>query len=130
MEAVEPGVPTWAIVYGHMPLMITRACPLQNVTDCAHCDKHGLLTDRKRRQFPVRCGGGVRQIYNPVPLYMGDKLKKLPADAGIAWFTLESPAEAARVLDALQKGAAWQGEFTRGLYFKTPGIPGAGKEEA
>lgn len=130
MEAVEPGVPTWAIVYGHMPLMITRACPLQNVTDCAHCDKEGLLTDRKRRQFPVRCGGGVRQIYNPVPLYMGDKLKKLPADAGIAWFTLESPAEAARVLDALQKGAAWQGEFTRGLYFKTPGIPGAGKEEA
>lgn len=130
MEAVEPGVPTWAIVYGHMPLMITRACPLQNVTDCVHCDKHGLLTDRKRRQFPVRCGGGVRQIYNPVPLYMGDKLKKLPADAGIAWFTLESPAEAARVLDALQKGAAWQGEFTRGLYFKTPGIPGAGKEEA
>ena len=126
MEAIEPGVPTWAIVWGHLPLMITRACPLQNVTDCARCDKQGLLTDRKRRQFPVRCGGGVRQIYNPVPLYMGDKLQKLPADAGLAWFTLESPAEAARVLDALQKGAAWPGEFTRGLYFKTPG---AGKEE-
>lgn len=126
MEAIDPGVPTWAIVYGHLPLMITRACPLQNVTDCAHCDKEGLLTDRKRRQFPVRCGGGVRQIYNPVPLYMGDKLQKLPADAGLAWFTLESPAEAARVLSALQKGAAWPEEFTRGLYFKTPG---AGKDE-
>ena len=126
MEAIDPGVPTWAIVYGHLPLMITRACPLQNVTDCAHCDKEGLLTDRKRRQFPVRCGGGVRQIYNPVPLYMGDKLQKLPADAGLAWFTLESPAEAARVLNALQKGAAWPEEFTRGLYFKTPG---AGKDE-
>lgn len=126
MEAIDPGVPTWAIVYGHLPLMITRACPLQNVTDCAHCDKEGLLTDRKRRQFPVRCGGGVRQIYNPVPLYMGDKLQKLPADVGLAWFTLESPAEAARVLSALQKGAAWPEEFTRGLYFKTPG---AGKDE-
>ena len=129
MEAIEPGVPTWAIVYGHLPLMITRACPLQNVTDCAHCDKQGLLTDRKRRQFPVRCGGGVRQIYNPVPLYMGDKLKKLPADGALAWFTLETPAEAARVLAALEKGESWPEEFTRGLYFKTPSAPGAGKDE-
>ena len=129
MEAIEPGVPTWAIVYGHLPLMITRACPLQNVTDCAHCDKQGLLTDRKRRQFPVRCGGGVRQIYNPVPLYMGDKLKKLPADGALAWFTLETPAEAARVLAALEKGESWPEEFTRGLYFKTPSVPGAGKDE-
>ena len=129
MEAVEPGVPTWAIVYGHLPLMITRACPLQNVTDCAHCDKQGLLTDRKRRQFPVRCGGGVRQIYNPVPLYMGDKLKKLPADGALAWFTLETPAEAARVLAALERGESWPEEFTRGLYFKTPSAPGAGKDE-
>lgn len=129
MEVIEPGVPTWAIVYGHLPLMITRACPLQNVTDCAHCDKQGLLTDRKRRQFPVRCGGGVRQIYNPVPLYMGDKLKKLPADGALAWFTLETPAEAARVLAALEKGESWPEEFTRGLYFKTPSAPGAGKDE-
>ena len=129
MEAIEPGVPTWAIVYGHLPLMITRACPLQNVTDCARCDKQGLLTDRKRRQFPVRCGGGVRQIYNPVPLYMGDKLKKLPADGALAWFTLETPAEAARVLAALEKGESWPEEFTRGLYFKTPSAPGAGKDE-
>ena len=129
MEAIEPGLPTWAIVWGHLPLMITRACPLQNVTDCARCGKQGLLTDRKRRQFPVRCGGGVRQIYNPVPLYMGDKLQKMPVDGALAWFTLESPAEAARVLDALQKGAAWPGEFTRGLYFKTPSAPGAGKDE-
>ena len=120
LEAVEPGVPTWAIVYGHLPLMITRACPLQNVTDCAHCDKHGLLTDRKHRQFPVRCGGGVRQIYNPVPLYLGDKLAKVPADAALAWFTLERPEEAARVLAALEKGAGWPEEFTRGLYFKNP----------
>ena len=129
METIEPGVPTWAIVYGHLPLMITRACPLQNVTDCAHCDKQGLLTDRKRRQFPVRCGGGVRQIYNPVPLYMGDKLKKLPADGALAWFTLETPAEAARVLAALEQGESWPEEFTRGLYFKTPSAPGAGKDE-
>ena len=80
MAKIAPGVPTWAMVYGHMPLMLTRACPLQNVTDCAKCDKRGLLTDRKNKQFPVRCGGGVRQIYNPVPLYLGDRPGEIPAE--------------------------------------------------
>ena len=60
-------VPTGVLVYGHMPLMVTRACPLQNIHDCAHCDKTGVLTDRKAKKFPVRCGLGVRTIYNPVP---------------------------------------------------------------
>lgn len=32
-------VPTGVLIYGHMPLMITRACPLQNVQDCAHCSR-------------------------------------------------------------------------------------------
>ena len=49
-------VPTGVITYGHMPLMVTRACPLQNIHDCAHCDKTGLLTDRKARSS--RCGAG------------------------------------------------------------------------
>ncbi len=66
-------VPTGVLVYGHMPLMLTRACPLQNIHDCAHCDKTGTLTDRKAKKFPVRCGLGMRTIYNPVPIYMGDK---------------------------------------------------------
>ena len=51
-------VPTGVLVYGHMPLMVTRACPLQNIHDCAHCDKTGVLTDRKARKLPVRCGRG------------------------------------------------------------------------
>ena len=56
-------VPTGVMIYGHMPLMLTRACPLQNIHDCAHCDKTGVLTDRKAKKFPVRCGLGVRTIY-------------------------------------------------------------------
>ena len=45
-------VPTGVMVYGHMPLMLTRACPLQNIHDCAHCDKTGVLTDRKAKKVP------------------------------------------------------------------------------
>ena len=111
-------VPTGVLVYGHMPLMITRACPLQNIHDCAHCDKTGVLTDRKAKKFPVRCGLGVRTIYNPVPIYMGDKPGALTVDYGVAYFTLESREEAAKILEIIRTHAPFEGDFTRGLYFK------------
>ena len=111
-------VPTGVMIYGHMPLMLTRACPLQNIHDCAHCDKTGVLTDRKAKKFPVRCGLGVRTIYNPVPIYMGDKPGALAVDYGVAYFTLESREETAQVLDSIRTHAPFEGEFTRGLYFK------------
>ena len=111
-------VPTGVIIYGHMPLMLTRACPLQNIHDCAHCDKTGVLTDRKAKKFPVRCGLGVRTIYNPVPIYMGDKPGALAVDYGVAYFTLESREEAAQILDSIRTHAPFEGDFTRGLYFK------------
>ena len=111
-------VPTGVMIYGHMPLMLTRACPLQNIHDCAHCDKTGVLTDRKAKKFPVRCGMGVRTIYNPVPIYMGDKPGALTVDYGVAYFTLESREEAAAILDSIRVHAPFEGEFTRGLYFK------------
>ena len=111
-------VPTGVMIYGHMPLMLTRACPLQNIHDCAHCDKTGVLTDRKAKKFQVRCGLGVRTIYNPVPIYMGDKPGALAVDYGVAYFTLESREEAAQVLDSIRTHAPFEGDFTRGLYFK------------
>ena len=111
-------VPTGVMIYGHMPLMLTRACPLQNIHDCAHCDKTGVLTDRKAKKFPVRCGLGVRTIYNPVPIYMGDKPGALTVDYGVAYFTLESREEAAQILDMIRTHAPFEGDFTRGLYFK------------
>ena len=111
-------VPTGVMIYGHMPLMLTRACPLQNIHDCAHCDKTGVLTDRKAKKFPVRCGLGVRTIYNPVPIYMSDKPGALAVDYGVAYFTLESREEAAQILEMIRTHAPFEGEFTRGLYFK------------
>ena len=111
-------VPTGVLVYGHMPLMVTRACPLQNIHDCAHCDKTGELTDRKAKKFPVRCGLGVRTIYNPVPIYMGDKPGALTVDYGVAYFTLENREEAAKILEMIRTHAPFEGDFTRGLYFK------------
>ncbi len=60
----------------------------------------------------MRCGLGVRTIYNPVPLYMGDKPDALMVDYGVVYFTQETPERAAEV------HVPFDGEFTRGLYFK------------
>lgn len=121
MRLIAPGVPTAALCYGHIPLMLTRACPLKNVRDCANCPRAGALRDRKGRDFAVRCsapgGAGVRTVYNPVPLYMGDRLRELPADTAVAAFTLETPARCARVLELLLAQQPFDGEFTRGLYY-------------
>ena len=78
----------------------------------------GVLTDRKAKKFPVRCGLGVRTIYNPVPIYMGDKPGALTVDYGVAYFTLESREEAAKILEMIRTHAPFEGDFTRGLYFK------------
>lgn len=111
-------LPTGAIVYGHLPLMTTRACPLQNITDCAKCSRSGTLTDRKAKKFAVRCGLGVRTVYNPVPLYMGDKPDALAVDYGVAHFTIETADRAAQVLALLRGQKPFDADFTRGLYFK------------
>lgn len=111
-----------ALAYGHMPLMLTRACPLHNVRTCAGCDGKGELLDRKGMHFPVRCSGpaaaGVRTVYNPVPIYMGDKQNELPAEILLLAFTIETQAQAGAVLSQFLSRRSFDGAFTRGLYFK------------
>ena len=66
----------------------------------------------------MHMGLGVRTIYNPVPIYMGDKPGALTVDYGVAYFTLESRDEAAKILDMIRVHAPFEEDFTRGLYFK------------
>lgn len=126
MQAVAPrrdghALPTAALCYGHIPLMLTRACPLRNVHNCAGCPGGGTLRDRKGRDFTVTCSApgvaGIRTVFNPVPLYMGDRLTELPVDVAVAAFTIESAERAAQILDALKAGKPFDSEFTRGLYY-------------
>lgn len=121
MQAVAPGVPTAALCYGHLPLMLTRACPLRNVHDCASCRSGGTLRDRKGRDFTVTCsapgGAGIRTVYNPVPLYMGDRLREMPVDTAVAAFTTETPQRTAQILAELFAAQPFDREFTRGLYY-------------
>ena len=121
MQAVAPGVPTAALCYGHLPLMLTRACPLRHVRDCGKCQGGGTLRDRKGRDFTVTCsapgGAGVRTVYNPVPRYMGERLSEMPVDVAVAAFTIETPARVSRSLALLLDARPVDNEFTRWLYY-------------
>lgn len=116
------GSSTMALAYGHMPLMLTRACPLQNVHSCNGCARKGVLSDRKGKHFPVYCtapaGAGVRTVYNPIPIYMGDKTAELAVEIILLSFAPESAQKAAEILTLFRAGKPFPGEFTRGMYFK------------
>ena len=49
VNAADTGI----IVYGKLPLMLTRNCPVKSAAGCAVCGKHGVLKDRKGKSFPV-----------------------------------------------------------------------------
>lgn len=104
--------------YGKMPLMLTRACPLKNVTTCAACQKQGTLTDRKGKKMPVLCRDDVRTILNPVPLWMADRLCEVPTGEITLYFTDETPAQVAEVLAGFLSRQKPGGNFTRGLYYQ------------
>ncbi|MEG1406246.1 MAG: U32 family peptidase [Ruthenibacterium sp.] len=123
MAQIAPaGMQTAILAYGHMPLMLTRACPLHNVRTCAGCNGRGSLLDRKAMRLPVRCSApgaaGVRTVYNPIPLYMGDKLAELPVDIALLDFTIETKEEAQKIMSDFKAHRASGDDFTRGLYFK------------
>lgn len=120
MARVNAPVPVMAIAYGHMPLMLTRACPLQNVRTCKGCDRKGELLDRKGMKFPVRCSGpaGARTIYNPIPVYMGDRISEMPVELPMLYFTIETKSRVQQVLELFCSEKPFDGTFTRGLYYK------------
>lgn len=121
-NAISAEVPLGLIVYGHMPVMLVRACPMRNVMDCAACKRQGSLADRKGMVLTVECSGsgpaGAREIYNPVPLWLGDRMQEVGTDFAVLYFTRETPEEVRQVLGAFAEGAPCAGNFTRGLYYK------------
>lgn len=99
------------LVYGRLPLMLTRNCPRGGKRDCAACDRR--LVDRKGETFPLICRDGASEVLNALPLWVEDDT------AGFAFtevrFTDESRAACRAVLEALETGRKPDGRFTRGL---------------
>ncbi len=106
-----------AVVYGHLPLMLTRNCPVQAHIGCAACKKQGKLTDRKGCTFPVVCSSyGCTQLLNGVPLYMGDRMREVHTAYAHFYFSVESRQQVQQVLDLFAAGQKPDFPYTRGLY--------------
>ncbi len=116
---VGGALPRGLLLYGRLPLMLTRNCPAANAGGCKQCKTEPFLTDRKGIRFPVQCYGACSEVLNSVPLYMADRLSEVKnQDFGLLRFTIETKEQAETVLRQYLSGSPAQGEFTRGLYYR------------
>lgn len=112
-------VPRGILVYGRLPLMLTRNCPIKNGTICSECKGRGVITDRKNVKFPVTCTMGCSEILNSRPIYMADRMHEVEdMDFVSFYFTGEKPASVEKVLEFYESGKAINGDYTRGLYYR------------
>lgn len=121
LPAICGAVRTGAAVYGRLPLMLTKNCPIKASAGCEKCT--GSLTDRTGRRFPVKCerGGGWEycEIFNCDTLMMTDRLGEISADFALLYFTDETAEEVRRITDCCREGRrCFESGFTRGLYYR------------
>ena len=113
IAAVRTELPTGAVVYGRLPLMLTRNCPIKNEVGCGKCTKE--LTDRTGREFPVVCSGNYVEILNADRLCMLDRPGEIKNTCfGVLYLSDEDADETRAVLS----GRKPRGNITRGLYYR------------
>ncbi len=115
---ISGDIPLGIIVYGSIPLMLFKNCPIKNGKDCKDCDKKGVITDRMGIEFPIRCRMGFSEMLNSVPIWLADRKKELNSDFGVLYFTNETPERVKEVISAYKKGLPPDVKHTRGLYFR------------
>ena len=113
-------IPTGLIIYGKMPLMTMRACPIKTNNGCDGCDGRPMLIDRMGNDMRILCKNKqFVRLLNPQPIYMGDKLPQFKnAHFLSVYFTDESKSECRRILSLIRDGKEFKSKFTRGLYYK------------
>ncbi len=121
---LDKALPTEAIVYGRLPLMLTENCLNRDGRGQCHCSEGpAKLKDRTGAEFPVLPVFGCRsEIENCVPLFLADKPDY--RNLGLAYarlrFTTESPAECAEILRRYRSASEWKPKsFTRGLFYRS-----------
>lgn len=117
---LRKSIPCGIVVYGKMPLMTFRACPIKTKDGCGNCNGQKCLTDRHGNEMKVICRNKqFTQLLNPYPLNMCDKINQLQnADHITLYFTDESPSECLTIINRAKARESASKDFTRGLYFK------------
>lgn len=110
-------IPRGLLVYGRMPLMLTRNCPAANgPKGCLACKKPPVLTDRKGIAFPLQCAGGCTEVLNSVPVVLADRKREIQGmDFVVFRFSVENSVESEENFRAFHKGNRPESGYTRGL---------------
>ena len=118
-KAVGGLLPRGLLIYGRLPLMVTRNCPIR-LSGCRDCKGFGTLTDRKKEVFEVRCSGRkYSEIFNSRPVYLADRMEELSGfDYGLLYFTSEGPKQVDRILREYTILHEPMEQITRGLYYR------------
>ena len=118
INALNRPIKTGVIVYGHLPLMLLRNCPIKAKTGrCKGCNKK--VYDRMGKAFYINCHKEkcYFELLNSETLYLLDKDIK-NADFEVIMFTNEDEDSAKEIIDSYFSNAKPVGDFTRGLYYR------------
>ncbi len=118
LAALGQILPCGAFVYGRLPMMLLRLCPIKAQDGC---QKRGcFLKDRTGQKFPLVCSSDYTELCNAKLLWLADKQRQLRyLDHWDYYFTQESPAQMQQVLQAYEHGdAPVPPDRTNGLYLK------------
>ncbi len=121
IRGIKSSVPLESVIYGYIPLMITKNCLIKSAVGCKN--KNGaILTDRTGTDFKIKCTDHCKnEIYNSLPVVLSDKtadIKSCGLSFGRLMFLDESPKKCLEILDCYKKGIMPDCEFTRGKFYK------------
>ncbi|MDE6789350.1 MAG: U32 family peptidase, partial [Ruminococcus sp.] len=106
-------IPVGAVVYGRLPLMLTRNCPIDNEIGCKQCT--GYIIDRTSRKLPVACSTDYVEILNSDILYMADRINEFSNISFTAVLLFDENSEQTK---KAVSGIKPNGNITRGLYYR------------
>lgn len=118
------GVKKGLLIYGRLPLMLTRNCPAALSGGCQK-GKNCSIKDRYDIEFPVRCRNGCSEVFNSIPMSIVDKIAENRAVSGFfARFTVENSVEIEEIFEIITAAAKGNTprsnkNFTRGLAFRS-----------
>lgn len=113
LENIHTSLPLGALIYGRLPLMLTRNCPIKNEIGCKNCT--GSLIDRTSRKLPVACSKDYVEILNSDILCMADRADKFKNTAFLALLLHNEDKNG--TIAAIQ-GKKTADSVTRGLYYR------------
>ena len=106
------------IVYGYLPLMTARNCPVKEEIGCKNCNKKQSLNDRMGKKFRIKCNGQTSELYNTYPLCVFDRINKLDSDINkIFMFNDENKYDIKNIIKHYENSELLN-DSTRGCYFR------------